>query len=113
MSQHTPAATWPSEPERARARQSDAPDLIPRAEADELVERWESIKAGFVDDPRAAVVHADQLVGELLEHLKDAMAREHHTLGEHWQGEGRTTEDLRLALGRYRALVDRLLALAR
>jgi hypothetical protein len=72
--------------------------------------RWEAIQAGFVDEPRAAVEQADALVAELMKRLTDVFARERDSLEKQWgQGEKVSTEDLRIALKRYRSFFERLL----
>lgn len=73
--------------------------------------RWEAIQAGFVDEPRAAVEQADALVAELMKRLAEVFAHERDTLEKQWgQGEKVSTEDLRIALKRYRSFFERLLA---
>ena len=64
----------------------------------------------FVDEPRAAVERADSLVAEVMKQLAEGFARERSTLEHQWdRGDNVTTEDLRVALQRYRSFFDRLL----
>lgn len=71
---------------------------------------WQQIQTGFVDDPKDAVQGADRLVADVLESLTDTVTQRKHELERQWHGESETaTEDLRLALHRYRALVNQLL----
>jgi len=73
-------------------------------------ERWQSIQAAFVDDPRKAVTEAHQLVGELTQRIVDAFAHERDELERQWsKGSDVSTEDLRVSLQRYRAFFSRLL----
>ena len=73
--------------------------------------RWTDIQAGFVDEPRRAVEQADELVSDVVKRLTDGFARERTNLEQQWsKGESATTEDLRMALQRYRAFFDRLLS---
>ena len=72
--------------------------------------RWTDIQAGFVDAPRAAVERADALVTETMKRMADMFAAERANLEAQWdRGKDVTTEDLRVALRRYRAFFDRLL----
>jgi hypothetical protein len=83
--------------------------LIPRDRADEYLRRWESLKAGFVDEPRGAVRDANALVGTVLDELEELFTRQRGELESDLRDEQASTEDLRLALGRYRTFFDRLL----
>ena len=72
--------------------------------------RWEGIQTGFVDEPRTAVEQADALVSEMIKRLSDVFAEERAGLEQHWgRGENVSTEDLRIALKRYRSFFERLL----
>jgi hypothetical protein len=73
--------------------------------------RWEEIQGGFVDEPRRAVEEADTLVAELMQRLADSFAEERKGLEGQWdRGNEVSTEDLRIALQRYRSFFDRLLS---
>lgn len=73
--------------------------------------RWEAIQTQFVDEPRGAVEDADQLVATVMQKLAEGFAQERERLEAQWdQGEEISTEDLRVALRRYRAFFQRLLA---
>jgi hypothetical protein len=74
--------------------------------------RWDAIQTGFVDEPRAAVEQADALVGEMLKKLTDVFTAERARLEEQWsRGDNVSTEDLRIALKRYRSFFERLLSI--
>ncbi|SBS76733.1 conserved hypothetical protein [uncultured Mycobacterium sp.] len=81
---------------------------------DELVgmrARWDSVQAGFVDDPRDCVQKADGLVSDLVDQLTSGFAQARSRLEEQWaRGEQASTEDLRVALKRYRSFFERLLS---
>jgi hypothetical protein len=65
--------------------------------------RWDSIQAGFVDDPRRTVEQADRLVAEVIDHLSKLFKEERTKLEQQWSGGGQAnTEDLRIAMQRYR-----------
>ena len=56
--------------------------------------------------------HADELVAEVMKRLADSFASERQSLERQWSSGGdASTEDLRIALRRYRSFFDRLLAL--
>jgi hypothetical protein len=84
--------------------------LVPADRADDYGSRWDALKGDFVDEPRRAVRQADELVGELLDELQRLFADQRHTLEQGFDHEGASTEDLRLALRRYRSFFDRLLS---
>src|SRR5258705_6714314 len=73
--------------------------------------RWEKIQIGFVDEPRNAVKQADDLVAETIKRLSEVFAAERHKLEAEWdKNDNVSTEDLRVALRRYRSFFDRLLS---
>ena len=72
--------------------------------------RWEQVQNSFVDEPRETVQKADDLVSDLVERLTIGFAEARSGLEEQWKkGEEASTEDLRVALTRYRAFFQRLL----
>ena len=74
--------------------------------------RWDAIQTGFVDQPRAAVEQANALVGEMVKRLTDTFGSERASLESQWtQGKEVSTEDLRIALKRYRSFFERLLSI--
>lgn len=85
--------------------------LFPDGDAERLRSRWTEIQADFVDAPRQAVERADSLVAEAMKRLAEVFASERAGLEGQWdRGDRVTTEDLRVALQRYRAFFDRLLS---
>jgi hypothetical protein len=73
--------------------------------------RWEAVQTGFVDEPRAAVEQADALVAEVIKRLAEVFATERTTLEQQWgRGDNVSTEDLRVAMKRYRSFFERLLS---
>jgi len=84
--------------------------LFAAEEASRFHTRWTDVQAGFVDEPRAAVERADSLVAEVMKKLAEGFAQEPASLERQWdRGDNVTTEDLRIALQRYRSFFDRLL----
>lgn len=73
--------------------------------------RWDSVQAGFVDDPRDCVQKADGLVSDVVGQLTTGFTDARARLEQQWsRGEEASTEDLRVALTRYRDFFQRLLA---
>jgi hypothetical protein len=69
------------------------------------------VQTAFVDEPRHAVEEADKLVATVMQRLADGFAGERANLEKQWdRGDNVSTEDLRVALQRYRSFFDRLLA---
>jgi hypothetical protein len=84
--------------------------LLPRDQADGLTSRWTQIQAGFVDEPRQSVEQADALVADVMQRLAAGFAVERKRLESQWEtGDDVSTEDLRVALTRYRSFFERLL----
>ena len=70
-----------------------------------------TIQTGFVDEPRQTVEQADELVAQVMQRLAEGFAAERERLEQQWgRGEDVSTEDLRIALQRYRSFFQRLLA---
>ena len=96
----------------ARAREEERVALFIANEANELRARWDGIQVGFVDEPRKAVEEADALVSATIKRLAEMFADERQKLEQQWdRSENISTEDLRLALQRYRSFFARLLAI--
>ena len=84
--------------------------LFSDSDIGDLRSRWGNVQAEFVDEPRRAVADADQLVATVMQRLAEGFARERGSLEKQWDsGETASTEDLRMALQRYRAFFNRLL----
>jgi hypothetical protein len=101
------------ETRRAGSSTSEGPTtpLFSPQETGEFRSRWDAIQVGFVDEPRHSVEQADQLVAETVKRLAQIFADERTKLEEQWsRGDQVSTEDLRLALQRYRSFFGRLLA---
>jgi hypothetical protein len=85
--------------------------LLADEEAATLRRRWETIQIGFVDEPRRAVEDADSLVAQAMKRVAEVFAAERAQLERQWsEGQNVSTEDLRVALTRYRSFFDRLLS---
>ena len=82
------------------------------AEAAGYRTQWDAIQTGFVDEPRKAVQEADALVALVMKRLSEVFTNERTSLERQWgEGDEMSTEDLRVALRRYRSFFERLLSL--
>ena len=85
--------------------------LLPQDFVQDLRSRWDRVQTGFVDEPRTAVQQADELVAQAIKRLAENFASARNGLEEQWdRGDGVSTEDLRVALKKYRTFFRRLLA---
>ena len=85
--------------------------IFPGEEASGFRSRWDAIQTGFVDEPRVAVEQADALVAQVVTRLAEVFSDERAELERQWdRGDNISTEDLRVALKRYRSFFDRLLS---
>jgi hypothetical protein len=99
------------EPTAVRDETADAAPLLAQADETDLRGRWEEIQTRFVDDPRRAVEDADALVAGVMKSLAEGFAQAREQLEGQWsRGEDVSTEDLRVALQRYRSFFQRLLS---
>jgi hypothetical protein len=102
--------TAPTTPVAVKVEQSTP--LFPDTEAADFRGRWTEVQTSFVDEPRRAVQQADELVAGVMKQLAETFARERAGLEHQWdRGEDVTTEDLRIAMQRYRSFFDRLLSI--
>ena len=84
--------------------------LFSESEVGDFRTRWSNIQTAFVDEPRRVVEDADNLVASLMKRLAEGFADERARLEKQWdRGDNVSTEDLRVALQRYRSFFDRLL----
>ena len=95
-----------------KGAQLETPPLFSESEMGEFRSRWSNVQTGFVDEPRRTVEDADKLVASVMQRLAEGFANERSGLEKQWdQGDHVSTEDLRVALQRYRSFFDRLLKL--
>jgi hypothetical protein len=96
----------------AGSESSTAESLFAEDELSRLRSRWDDVQAGFVDDPRECVQKADGLVSDVVDQLTAGFSEARSQLESQWaRGEEASTEDLRLALKRYREFFERMLAI--
>jgi hypothetical protein len=80
--------------------------------AGEFRSRWDAVQIGFVDDPKQAVRHADELVAQVMKSLAETFSGERARFeGEMEHADSASTETMRVALRRYRSFFERLLSL--
>jgi hypothetical protein len=107
----TASSAEASEPAPPKQESSVHDVVVADDDLAELRARWAGVQAAFVDDPKDCVHQADVLVSDLFEQLTTGFAQVRSRLEEQWsRGEEASTEDLRLALMRYREFFERLLA---
>lgn len=118
-----PATRMPEE--RADARSTGAYKAAQNADGNEQLaalftpeiatdfrNRWNAVQSSFVDDPKDAVRHGDELVAQVMKSLAETFSNERTRLEEQFQNADQTsTEELRLAFRRYRSFFERLLSL--
>jgi hypothetical protein len=103
-------ATDPGQSRFAAAGANQPTPLFSESEVGNHRSRWSNIQTAFVDEPRRAVEDADNLVASVMKQLAEGFANERARLEKQWdRGDNVSTEDLRIALQRYRSFFDRLL----
>jgi len=110
VEEHLSTADFVAGGHGAAHEESAAPLMAPNLVQD-LRSRWDQIQAGFVDEPRAAVQQADELVAQAMKQIAETFSTERTKLEQQWdRGDDVNTEDLRQALRKYRAFFQRLLS---
>ena len=106
-----PSPSADVQPSSGNDAQPSGDELLFAADPSGLRSRWDDIQAAFVDDPTECVQKADALVEEVVEQLTAGFSEARSRLEAQWaRGEHASTEDLRVALQRYREFFQRLLA---
>src|SRR4029434_10049711 len=106
------AQRQPEGPKLFKGQHLGTPPLFSESEMGEFRSRWSNLQTGFVDEPRRTVEDADKLVASVMQRLAEGFANERSGLEKQWDhGDHVSTEDLRVALQRYRSFFDRLLKL--
>ena len=86
--------------------------LFEDEESSKFRTQWLNIQSKFVDNPRESVREADELVANVLKSVTMSFHNRRSSLEKEWNSGGNvSTEDMRLALKRYRSFFDRLLTL--
>ncbi|WBB98311.1 hypothetical protein O7543_12280 [Solwaraspora sp. WMMA2080] len=95
------------------AQQTGQPEpagIFAAEQADAFRDRWRDVQLRFVDDPHAAAGEAQNLVTEAVEALTAALTAQRDELGGWTDAGPEDTEQLRMAVRRYRDLLDRVLS---
>jgi hypothetical protein len=86
--------------------------LFPQETAEAFRSDWDAVQIGFVDDPRKAVQQADELVAKVMKSLAESFANQRASIeADVGRNEQADTENLRVALRRYRSFFERLLSI--
>jgi len=94
-----------------KVREEEPSQLLAQDFVSDLRGRWDRVQTGFVDEPRAAVQEADELVAQAMKRLAEVFSEERARLEQQWdRGDNVNTEDLRIALKKYRTFFQRLLS---
>jgi len=97
---------------RGLRNKSESASLFEKNKAEHFRARWLEIQSRFVDDPNVSVKDADELVTNVIRNITSTFADERISLESQWKrGDKVSTEDLRVALRRYRSFFNRLLSL--
>jgi hypothetical protein len=106
----TPAASGGDVETPARSGDDvETPALIDEEKVTGFRDRWQNVQTGFVDDPKQAVQQADELVAAVISALATTFAEHKSELEAQWRQGEPATEELRIALRRYRSFFDQLL----
>jgi hypothetical protein len=101
----------PGTPDRSTTVSGTLP-LLSEPEMGDFRSQWSKVQTCFVDEPRGTVEDADTLVAAVMQRLAEGFANERSGLEKQLdRGDKVSTEDLRVALRRYRSFFDRLLKL--
>jgi hypothetical protein len=101
----TPVRATPASHEEANLAPLFAEDV-----ASDFRSRWDVVQRGFVDDPKKSVREGDELVAQVIKSLAETFSGQRAAL-EDDRADQASTENLRLALRRYRSFFERLLSI--
>ena len=95
-----------------RSKNAGESSLISKREMEDLRARWSTVQSTFVDNPRKAVEDASALVSSAMQQIDEWFKNQRTQIDNQMSKEtAANTEDLRIALQRYRVVFDRLLSL--
>ncbi|MFF3322406.1 hypothetical protein [Streptomyces sp. NPDC002889] len=107
----TPEAAGSPARDGAAPAEEEPPQLLTTEDEESFRTRWQEIQTRFVDDPREAVHAADSLVADVMQTMAATFSQHKQDLEGQWnRGEEANTEDLRMALRKYRSFFNRLLS---
>jgi hypothetical protein len=93
-----------------KREESDLAPLFAEDVATEFRSRWDVVQRGFVDEPRQSVRAGDELVAQVIKSLAETFSGQRAAV-EGERADQASTENLRLALRRYRSFFERLLSI--
>ena len=93
------------------SREEDFAPLFENSDAEQFRTKWLDVQSRFVDDPSVAVKAADDLVADVIKNITRSFAEKRIALEGQWKSGDVSTEELRVALKRYRSFFNRLLTL--
>lgn len=96
---------------RTTSKDEEFASLFENDEAERFRTQWLEIQSRFVDDPSVSVKDADDLVAEVIKNITRSFADKRLALESQWKSGDVSTEDLRVAMKRYRSFFNRLLTL--
>jgi len=96
---------------REERSEEDFAPLFEDNEAEQFRTQWLEIQSRFVDDPSISVKDADDLVADVIKNITRSFADKRISLESQWKSGDVSTEDLRMAMKRYRSFFNRLLSL--
>jgi len=105
-----PESMEPELPMAATANPVVGEPLLSDEAEQAFLSRWAEIQSGFVEDPAESVHDADRLLDEMAAALLSSFQARRTDLAVDWQQGSPGTEQLRLALRRYRDFVGVILA---
>ncbi|GAB3737630.1 hypothetical protein GCM10027598_65130 [Amycolatopsis oliviviridis] len=98
-----------NEPRAGEFSEDGEHTLFGDSDVERFRDSWQGIQTAFVDDPRRAVKEADELVAAVIQNLASTFAAHKKELESAWSEGEPATEDLRIALRRYRSFFNQLL----
>ncbi len=100
-----------SDDRERRDQPAAAEPLLGPDESKRFSDEWRAVQGQFVDEPREAVEQADRLVADLMQRLASEFTETRTNLERQWDGhDDISTEELRVAMTRYRSFFERLLS---
>jgi hypothetical protein len=112
MKENTDGVQTRTEETKPRTEETKLAPLFTDDAARAFRSQWDVVQRGFVDDPQEAVRAGDELVAQVIKSLAESFSDQRSSLeGELNQTDRSSTENLRLALRRYRSFFERLLAI--
>jgi hypothetical protein len=105
-----PGSTAPASPAPASREDANLAPLFAEDVASDFRSRWDVVQRGFVDDPKKSVREGDELVAQVIKSLAETFSGQRAAL-EDDRADQASTENLRLALQRYRSFFERLLSI--